>query len=137
MVKKFLALAFLITGFLLAGNAYGEDEVYYCAEIGANGFTYNEQSDSYEHQSFKPHKFKLKRKLLALEIAPYKGAKQLFKCSNSFAEINEPELLFCSYHYHHFHFNTNTGRFVSFIGYGFVGGDHDGIAVKYGTCDKF
>ena len=30
MKKTYLALA-LITGLLVAGNAYGEDEVYYCA----------------------------------------------------------------------------------------------------------
>ena len=27
MTKTYLALAFLITGFLVAGNAYGEDQV--------------------------------------------------------------------------------------------------------------
>ena len=37
MNKTYIALAFLITGFLLAGNAYGEDEVYYCADIAKNG----------------------------------------------------------------------------------------------------
>ena len=42
MVKKFLALTLLITGFLLAGDAYGEDEVYYCAAIDNNGFQFDE-----------------------------------------------------------------------------------------------
>lgn len=135
MKKTYIALALLITGFLLAGDAYGDDEVYYCAEIGSNGFFYNEKSGSYEHKAFIEEKFKLNRTLNTLEIAPVKGDKQLFKCHDSL--IAEPELLFCSNFFNHFHFNTNTGRFVSFAGYGFVGGDHDGIAVKYGKCDKF
>ena len=39
MKKTYLALALLITSFLVAGNAYGEDEVYYCADIVGAGFT--------------------------------------------------------------------------------------------------
>ena len=37
MTKTYLAIAFLITGFL-AGDAYGEeDEVFYCAGIAGAG----------------------------------------------------------------------------------------------------
>ena len=43
MKKTYLALALLITGFLLAGDAYGEDEVYYCAEIGHTGHFYDKE----------------------------------------------------------------------------------------------
>ena len=39
--KTYLAIAFLITGFLV-GDAYGEDGVYYCAEIDKNGFKFDE-----------------------------------------------------------------------------------------------
>ena len=39
MTKTYLALALLIT--VLAGNAYGEDEVYYCAMTDSNGFGYD------------------------------------------------------------------------------------------------
>ena len=40
MKKTYLALAFLITGFLLAGDAYGEEnEIFYCADIVGAGFT--------------------------------------------------------------------------------------------------
>ena len=35
-MTKYLALAFLITGFLV-GDAYGEDGVYYCAGIAGAG----------------------------------------------------------------------------------------------------
>ena len=37
-MTKYLAIAFLITGFLV-GNAYGEeDEVFYCAGVAETGF---------------------------------------------------------------------------------------------------
>ena len=35
-MTKYLAIAFLITGFLV-GDAYGEDGVYYCAGIAGAG----------------------------------------------------------------------------------------------------
>ena len=60
MKKTYLALAFLITGFLLAGDAYGEDEVYYCAEIDANGFDYDKERGSYKPSRFNNEKFKMK-----------------------------------------------------------------------------
>ena len=38
-MTKYLAIAFLITGFLV-GDAYGEDEeVFYCASVAGTGFT--------------------------------------------------------------------------------------------------
>ena len=38
-MTKYLAIAFLITGFLV-GDVYGEeDEVFYCAYIAGAGFT--------------------------------------------------------------------------------------------------
>jgi len=45
MIKKFLALALLIAGFLLAGNAYGDDEVYYCAESHAYSFNHDKKTN--------------------------------------------------------------------------------------------
>jgi hypothetical protein len=59
MKKTYLALA-LITGLLVVGNAYGEDEVYYCAEIDSNGFVYDKALASYKRAWFKPRKFKIK-----------------------------------------------------------------------------
>ena len=60
MKQAYLALAFLITVFLLAGNAYGEDEVYYCAETDSTGFWYNTERSSYERSGFNSKKFKMK-----------------------------------------------------------------------------
>jgi len=58
MTKTYLALALLIT--VLAGNAYGEDEVYYCVEIDRNGFSYDKKNETYLRRSFKESKFKVK-----------------------------------------------------------------------------
>ena len=41
-MTKYLAIAFLITAFLL-GDAYGDEEVYYCADIDSNGFKYDKK----------------------------------------------------------------------------------------------
>ena len=70
MTKTYLALALLIT--VLAGNAYGEDEVYYCAEIDKNGFAYDEKSGSYVSTRFTTEKFKIKldRALNTIEMRP-------------------------------------------------------------------
>ena len=45
-MTQYLAIALLITGFLV-GDAYGEEDVYYCAEIGANGFLYDKELKKY------------------------------------------------------------------------------------------
>lgn len=42
-MTKYLAIAFLITGFLV-GDAYGEEEVYYCAETASVGFNYDKKT---------------------------------------------------------------------------------------------
>ena len=48
MIKKSLALALLITGFLLAGNAHGEAEVYYCTDNERAGMNFKEKMGSYQ-----------------------------------------------------------------------------------------
>ena len=58
MTKTYLALALLIT--VLAGNAYGKDEVYYCAEIDNNGFKFDEKLKEYRRAEFITNKFKMK-----------------------------------------------------------------------------
>ena len=58
MKKTCIALAFLITGFLVAGDVYGEDEVYYCAEIDSNGFVHDKEGGSYKRAWFASKRFK-------------------------------------------------------------------------------
>ena len=60
MTKTYLAIAFLITGFLV-GDAYGEEvEVFYCAETDNNGFQWNYKRQTYERRYFEAKKFKAK-----------------------------------------------------------------------------
>jgi|TARA_B100000315_G_scaffold210826_1_gene207321 hypothetical protein len=60
-MTKYLAIAILITGFLVVGNAYGEEEeVFYCADIASNGFRYDHQLKEYVPARFKERKFKMK-----------------------------------------------------------------------------
>ena len=65
MTKTYLALALLIT--VLAGNAYGEDEVYYCAEIDKNRFAYDEKSGSYVSTRFTKEDFIIRKRKIENE----------------------------------------------------------------------
>jgi hypothetical protein len=47
-MTKYLAIAILVTGFLV-GDAYGEDEAYYCSDTGSSGFYFDEKSGLYSN----------------------------------------------------------------------------------------
>ena len=138
MKKTYLVLAFLITGFLLAGNAYGEDEVYYCAGTG-NGFNYQKESGSYEPTRFEDMKFKFKLDRASNNIEmtseiPSIGG--LYICITPFSLVSSLAMS-CMESLHHLNFNPKNGRFSFFMGGGHVLGDVDSLAVAYGKCDKF
>ena len=137
MIKKSLALAFLITGFLLVSNAYGEEDVYYCGEIDGNGFHYDEKNGSYERTVFSPTKFKMKlhRASNLIELVEDGTRRKIFTCKNPFP--SHPKEMSCFESYYHFNFNPITGRFVYARIFGYVGGDNDSLSVSYGKCDKF
>ena len=136
MKYTYIALAFLITGFLLAGDAYGEDEVYYCAEIDGNGFYYDKKSGSYEPSRFDPIRFKMKldRTSNLLELAEG-DRRRRYTCTIPYPST--PEEMSCYQGLYHFNFNTKSGRFVYSRALGYIDGDEDSISVSYGTCDKF
>ena len=58
-MTKYLAIAFLITGFLV-GDAYGEAEVYYCVDTNSGGFEYDNKRKAYYLRNITPEKFKMK-----------------------------------------------------------------------------
>ncbi len=136
MKKAYLILALLITSFLVVVNAYGESEVYYCAETGKNGFYYEEKENLYKPTKITPIKFKLSLKINSKQIALARenGQRQSFNCT---APFSKAELLSCVMDFYHINFNTENGRFVLFTGYGYIAGDHDSIGVSFGKCDKF
>ena len=136
-MTKYLAIAFLITG-CLVGDAYGEDEVYYCAEINKNGFRFDKNLKKYKPQLFFESKFKLKfdRTAKTIEIKGYNfAANNTYPCTAPFNY--ESEWLSCAKNLYHFSFNSDNGRFVFGQVGGYVIGDGDSISVSYGTCDKF
>ena len=163
-MTKYLAIAFLITGFL-AGDAYGgkfledgvtkdgvtiyksEDgvrhkwyEVYYCTEEANVGFNYNEVTQSYDRVYFKVSKFKIKIDITDhIEIIDKDLLiSPILACQNY---KFDPEVLTCGDYglelLDRFIFNTKNGRFTFFRGHGYVSGDGDSIHASYGTCDKF
>ncbi len=141
MKKTYLALAFLITGFLLAGNAYGEDEVYYCAEIDSNGFKYDMEQRSYKPKMFLTSKLKMQldRASNRIVLAHENRGKEIYTCTIPYP--NQPELIDCKEKFFYFAFNTKTGKFVYTLGFGYVyetnSAKPDSLTISYGKCDKF
>ena len=137
-MKTYLALALLIT--VLAGNAYGEDEVYYCAETDSNGFDFDETSKKYKRGRFNVNKFKIKfdrtAKTLEIKGNPLDPINNTYSCKVPWPTITPAELS-CTYNFYHFSFNSKNGRFVLGLLAGYVNGDNDSINVSYGKCDKF
>ena len=139
-MTKYLSIAILLTSFL-AGNAYGEDEIYYCAETDNNGFNFDETLKKYKPRLFHTEKFKIKfdrtAKTVEIKGHPLSPANKTYPCTAPYAIIGEPELLSCTINFYQFSFNSNNGRFVFSMIAGYVAGDEDTISVSYGKCDKF
>jgi len=98
MTKTYLAIAFLITGFLV-GNAYGggfpemaKGEVYYCAETKSTGFHYDEKKKNYYGSNFEKIRFTIKVDEVSKTIQlSHDGDRRLFNCS----PLIVAPLLFC------------------------------------------
>ena len=137
-MTKYLSIAILLTGFL-AGNAYGDDDIYYCAETDANGFKSDNELKKYKPQLFTMKKFKIKfdrtAKTIEIKGHPFDTDNGTYPCTAPFVHL--PEKLSCLADFYHFSFNSDNGRFVFAKLFGYVGGDGDSIAVSYGKCDKF
>jgi hypothetical protein len=136
-MKTYLALALLIT--VLAGNAYGEGEVYYCADTDGNGFYFDKKLKKYARSGINTNKFKIKfnRTAKTVEIKGHRvnAANGTYPCKVPWSAY--PAELSCVQHMYHFNFNTDNGRFVLAMISGYVIGDDDSISVSYGKCDKF
>ena len=137
MKQAYLALAFLITVFLLAGNAYGEDEFYYCADIDRNGFSYDKKGQSYERSGFKARKFKLKLDNVSGRVDIVEEPFRRIEYTCTPLNISDPHILSCVDGVSYLIFNTNNGKFTLAAMAGYVAHDSDSVSVSYGTCDKF
>ena len=80
-MTKYLSIAILLTVFL-AGNAYGDDQVYYCAETDGNGFYFDKKLKKYAGTGFNTEKFKIKfdRTAKTVEIKGYSLEVTIGKC---------------------------------------------------------
>lgn len=128
----------------MAGDAYGEDEVYYCAEIDSNGFSYDKKSESYERTAAKPIRFKMKfdrasnSMELVIDNLPPEAPIELRRPKYSCGYLGgSPEIVTCMVGLSHFDFNTKNGRFVHFQGGLSILFHGYPIYTSYGKCDKF
>jgi hypothetical protein len=147
-MTKYLTIATLITGFL-AGNAYGEDEVYYCATTQSVGFSLDKETGEYKPTKFDgEEKFTLKHKryriLDGIEIKGsslyedyYVGAQPTSKCTYILGDGHD---VTCLGRFHMLNFSYKTMKFVLTTGYGYVAsgeGSGDIINMTIGKCEKF
>ena len=118
----------------------GRMRIYYCAEIGKNGFIFDKKLEKYKPQQFFEAKFKIKldrtAKTIAIKSYPSDITNDTYNCTALFAPTF-PDDLYCTNTLYQFNFNSYNGRFVLTMGAGYMGGDGDTIGVSYGTCDKF
>ena len=130
-----LALTFL---FLFSGSVYGEGEVYYCSEIDANGYKFDEKLKKYKIVKFFPNKFKmnLDRVLNTVELAKDDGGRNNYKCELR-VWPNETIMHCIGYVLDTFIYNPRNGRFTISYGMGDLMDDKEAIYSTYGTCVKF
>ena len=142
MTKTYLAIAFLITGFLV-GDAYGESEVYYCAETASTGFRWDKNLGTYNDVNFKQAKFKMKldRVSKTIELAhenrPDELSREYYNCT---VAEKAPDLMGCTTGFIQFNINLQNGNFVYSGGLGGMTKktmEFFPIHLSYGKCDKF
>ena len=132
MTKTYLAIAFLITGFLV-GDAYGEAiEVYYCAETAAAGFSYDIKKGLFKPTIATGQKFKMKLdrdNLKTLELVDENRPVELLDVVRNIYTCHSPysggvgvltDLLSCFNGTSHFNFNTANGKFTRMEGFGYI-----------------
>jgi len=137
-MTKYLAIAFLITGFLV-GDAYGEDGVYYCTDTGNRGFTYDRGLKNYKPASFKPQRFKMKldEASKSIELTGDEVVREKYDCHS--LEFGSELTIQChGFSLRTFAFNTSNGNFVRSGAQGHVVSNNPAdINIAYGKCDKF
>jgi hypothetical protein len=117
--------------------AYGEDEIYYCADTDGIGFSSDKERGSYKRTGFSSEKFKIKfdKANKSIEVAKTDGEKEVYTCTIAFPKY--PNSFQCQNNFYMFNFNADNGRYVSAKGYGYVISDDDSVGVSIGKCDKF
>ena len=122
----------------MAGPAYGEDEVYYCADNESTGVLKKQGSYQMSRNGFQLIKFKIKfdQANKRIEMAD-EAMKRQFTCTQPYLNHSIPALA-CIEAFSMFNFNPDNGRYVFAKGFGYVAGvDDDSVSVSIGKCDKF
>ena len=141
-MTKYLAIAILVTGFLV-GDAYGEDEAYYCSDTGSSGFYFDEKSGLYSNKLNGLSRFKMNfdkdSGFIQLFIdnlppeAPIEMRKPKFNC---IYRADFPHLQMCLGGGDHFDFNTENGKYV-WSNSTSIQFHRWPITISFGTCEKF
>ena len=146
-MTKYLSIAILLTGFL-AGNAYGEDEVYYCVTTKSVGLSKDKETGEYMPTNFTgTKKFTLKHKknnlIEGIEIKGdslyeglYVGMQPTSLCS---FVMDDFSLVVCRGRVHTLNFSEKTMKFVLTTAYGYPSEKYnqDPITMTIGKCEKF
>ena len=124
---KYLGVLLLV----LSGNVMAE-EVYYCSDIDANGFS--KKDGQYKPASYRLEKFKMKLQddgNIAIE-------KDLYYCSTPYGEkgVNKKACVFEFNNGWFFNFNPDNGRYALIYSSGYVF-NGDSVSTRIGTCTKF
>ena len=141
-----LALTIL---FLFSGSVYGDDfkdgkdEVYFCAETGSTGYSYDEKRGRHypDTNALSRFKMKLDRASRVMELAfdglppdaPIELTRPKYNCRNL---QGFPELFSCQKGLFHFDFNIENGKYVRSQSVS-IKFPTFGIYIGYGKCDKF
>ena len=137
-MNKKLALAVLIVLFLV-GDAYGDEDVYYCSTTDSVGFSPDKTNDSYKQTSFELERFKMKYEGRKITMITDSGEKTIMQCKFlKFPESSEPPVIHqCTgANLSTLTWNQKTGFFtlaLSTIGLSTPAS----ITSSYGNCTKF
>ena len=143
LIQVFLMLILMSAPVYADDFKDGKDGVYFCAETGSTGYSYDEERGRYYPGSNEPSRFKMKLDRasgimeLAIDELPPEAPIELTRPKyNCHYLQGVPELFFCQRGLSHFDFNIENGKFVrsdstSIKFHGF------GIYISYGKCDKF
>jgi len=134
---KYLGVLLLV----LSGNVMAE-EVYYCSDNYANGFT--NEDGQYKPVNFTNEKFKMKLQddgNIAIAKPDRISGRELYLCStvynNALPEFKAMKS--CVNEFNNgkfFNFNQDNGRYVLFYGFAYGFNNEDTVSTRIGTCTK-
>jgi hypothetical protein len=138
MTKTYLAIALLITGFLV-GDAYGDEDVYYCSTTASVGFSPDMTNDLYKENRFTLERFKMKYEGRKITKIADSGRKIIMECDRiRFTEGSEATVMHqCTgKDLSTLVWNKKTGFFTLSISTIGLSTPAD-ITSSYGNCTKF